>query len=308
MAIKSLKQMLLAKVESVYGTDPLPTGALNAMLVGNVKVNPLNATEIERKVLMPNFANFGKVIADVHATLDFDVEFSSSGLLGVPPAYGVLFKGCARAETIVAGTSVTYAPIDSQEQSLTFYLNIDGKQRIFKGAKGNVKAKLTPKGDPLLSFSFIGLYGPATDTPISASVLTAWKAPTGVSPQTTSASLHGLTANIADFSFDFGNKMVYRPLINSETVQFTDRATTGSITIEETSVATKDWDSVLRTGAVGGFTLLHGTVVGSKIYIQCPAVQLHGMSSSEADNIEMLQFNMAMQSSAGNDELTIAYL
>lgn len=308
MALKSLKQMLWAKPEAVYGTDPLPTGALNAMLVSNVKVNPLNATEIERKVLTPNFSNFGKIIADIHSTLDFDVELSPSGALGVAPAYGVLFKGCARSETIVAGTSVTYAPIDSGEQSLTFYLNIDGKQRIFKGAKGNVKAKLSPKGDPLLSFSFIGLYGQASDTPIGIATTTNWRAPIGVSPLTTSVLLHGLAANVSDFSFDLGNKMVYRPLINSETVQFTDRATTGSITIEDTSVATKDWDSVVRNATLGSFALMHGTVAGSKIQINAPAVQLHGMSSAEADNIEMLQFGMAMQSVAGNDELTIVYL
>ena len=308
MALKSLKQMLWAKPEAVYGIDPLPTGALNAMLVSNVKINPLNATEIERKVLMPNFSNFGKIIADIHATIDFDVEFSPSGALGVAPAYGVLFKGCARAETIVAATSVTYAPIDSLEQSLTFYLNIDGKQRIVRGAKGNVKAKLSPKGDPMLSFSFIGLYGAATDTPIGVATVTAWKAPIGVSPQNTSGTLHGFAANMADFSFDLGNKMVYRPLINSESVQFIDRATTGSITIEETSIFTKDWDSIIRNGTLGAFTLMHGTVAGSKIQINAPAVQLYGMSSSEKDNIEMLQFGMAMQSVTGNDELTIVYL
>lgn len=308
MAFKSLRQMLWAKPEGAYSVDPVPTGALNALMVGNVKVNPLNATEIERKVLTNNFSNLGKVIADIHATLDFDVELSPSGALGVAPAYGVLFKGCAMSETVAAGVSVTYSLIDSLEQSLTFYLNVDGKRRVMRGAKGNVKGKLSPKGDPMLSFSFVGLYGPATDTVMSASTLSAFKAPLGVSPLNTSAQLHALSLNIADFSFDVGNKMVYRPLINSESVQFIDRNASGSITFEDTTVATKDWDGVVINGTAGAFTLTHGTVAGSKIQIAAPAVQLHGMQLSEADNIEMLQFGMAMKSVSGNDELSITYL
>lgn len=308
MAFKSLKQLLWAKPEVTYGVDPTPTGVLNALLVSNVKISPLNATEIERKQVSNNFSNFGKVIADVHATISFDVELSPSGTLGVAPAYAVLYKGCAMSETIAAGVSVTYSLVDANEQSLTFYLNVDGKRRVVKGAKGSVKAKLSPKGDPMLSFSFIGLYGAATDTAMAASTLSAFKAPLGISPLNTSATLHGLNLNIADFNFDLGNKMVYRALINSESVQFTDRVVTGSITFEDTTVAIKDWDTVVRNAVTGAFSLTHGTVAGNKVQINAPVVQLHGMQLSEADNIEMLQMNMVMLSTAGNDELSIVYL
>lgn len=308
MAFKSLKQLLWAKPELTYGVDPTPTGVLNALLVSNVKINPLNATEIERKQVTNNFSNLGKVIADVHATITFDIELSPSGALGVAPAYAVLYKGCAMAETIAVGASVSYSPVDSQEQSLTFYLNVDGKRRIVRGAKGSFKAKLSPKGDPMLSFSYIGMYGAATDTAMAASTLTAFKTPLGVSPLNTSAQLHGLNLNIADFNFDLGNKMVYRALINSESVQFIDRTVTGSITFEDTAVAIKDWDTTVRNAATGAFVLTHGTVAGSKVQINAPVVQLHGMQLSEADNIEMLQMSMAMLSTVGNDELSIVYL
>ena len=113
MAIRSLKQVLLAKPEITYATDPVPTGAANAMLVSNVKLNPLNATEIDRKVVTPYFSNLGKVIADTHVTIDFDVEIAASGVLGTAPAWGTLMKGCALAETVVAATSVTYSPVST---------------------------------------------------------------------------------------------------------------------------------------------------------------------------------------------------
>ena len=308
MAIRSLKQVLLAKTEVTYATYSSPTSAANAMLVSNVKINPLNATEIDRKVITPYFSNQGKVIADTHVTIDFDVEIAASGVLGTAPAWGMLMKGCALAETIVAATSVTYSPVSAAEQSLSLYLNIDGRLRIITGCRGNVKAKFSVKGSPLWSFSFIGLSRAAVDAAIPAAALGAFKQPLGVAPGVTTATLHGLAANIADFSFDVGNKMVYRPLINNESVQMTDRTTTGSITLEDVAVATKDFYTICKKATPGAFTLLHGITAGQKVQINGPVTQLHAMQLSEADNIEMLQMNMAFLSNAGNDEFSIVCL
>jgi len=305
MAIRSLKQVLLAKTEVTYDTTATVNGLVDAMLVSNVKFNPLNATEIDRKVITPYFSNQGKVIADTHATIDFDVEIAASGVLGTAPAWGMLMKGCALAETIVAATSVTYSPVSAGEQSLTLYLNIDGKRCMITGCRGNVKAKFSAKGDPLWSFSFIGLLRTIVDSMIPTIALGAFKQPLGVAPGVTTATLHGLAANIADFSFDVGNKMVYRPLINNESVQMTDRTTTGSITLEDVAVATKDFYTICKNATPGAFALLHGITAGQKVRISCPVTQLHAMQLSEADNIEMLQMNMAFLSKAGNDEFSI---
>jgi len=310
MSLRSLKQLLLAKVEAVYNVDPTPTAALNAILVSNVKLNPLNATEVDRKAIMPYLGSLGKIIADTHVTLDFDVELSPSGAAGTAPGWSPLMLGCAMAETIVAATSVTYSPISSGEKSLTLYLNIDGKQRVIKGARGNVKAKVSPKGVAMLSFSFIGLYSPAADVVMPAGAsYSAFKAPLAVNPENTTLSLHGFVAPVSDFSFDAGVKNTYRPLINSDSVVFTDRATTGSVTLEDNLVATKDWDAIVKNATVGALSLTHGRVAGKIVQINAPAVQLHGMQTSEADNIEMLQFNLVFQpTTAGNDDFSIVCL
>ena len=305
MPLRSLKQLLLAKTEVTYGLDPVPTGALNAILVSNVKLNPLSATEVERKALMSYIGNLGKIIADFHVQIDFDVEIAASGTLGTAPAWGVLMKGCALSETIVATTSVTYAPISTGDQSLTLYLNIDGKNRIITGAKGTFKTKLSPKGIPMLSFTFTGLYNAATDVVQTAGVYTAFKAPLPVNKLNTTMTIAGLSAPVSDFNFDIGNKIVYRNLINSEYVGFIDRATTGSVTVEENLVATKDWDAIVKNATLNALAFTHGTVAGQKVQINAPAVQLHGMQTSEADNYEMLQFNMAFIPVGGNDEFTI---
>ena len=49
--------VVLAKVESTYGTDSTPTGTANSMLVSNLSINPLNAGNVDR-------ALFARVLAD----------------------------------------------------------------------------------------------------------------------------------------------------------------------------------------------------------------------------------------------------
>lgn len=307
MAIRSKQQLLLAKPEITYGVDAAPTGLLNAMLVSNVKINPLNATEVDRKVVSKNFGSFGKVIGDVHVTIGFDVELAASGTPGVAPSYGPLLKGCALAEVIAPGVSVSYSLVDSGEQSLTLYLIIGGKQRIIRGARGSFKTKMSAKGEPLLSFSFVGLYTTPTDVSFPAADVSAFRAPLCVSPQNTTATLHGYTGVIADFSFDLGVKVSYLPRINAESVQVTDRVTTGSITLEDVPVAVKDFDTICRTGTSGAFVITHGQTAGNRVQISAPAVQLHAMQSSEQDNIEMLQMAMSFNRVVGNDEVVITF-
>ena len=67
MALKSKKVVLLAKIEATYGTDPLPTGAANAILVINPKLTPLTLQANARNVIRPYFSNDEKIIAGKHA-------------------------------------------------------------------------------------------------------------------------------------------------------------------------------------------------------------------------------------------------
>lgn len=308
MALKSLKQFLWAKVETSYGVDPVPVGTTDAMLVSNVKINPLNATEIERKVLATYFSHQGLVVADYHVQLDFDVEVAGAGAAGTAPKWGVLMKGCAMAETISSGVSVTYTPATNNTQSLTLYLNIDGKLRKVSGALGNMKAKFTAKGVPMMSFTFLGLYSAPVDSLLFASSVSAFLDPVGVSAINTTCSLHGVALPISDFSFDVGNKNVFRSLINLQSVVFTDRAATGSVVMEDVLVATKAFDAICIAGTTGALALTHGTVAGNKVQFNAPSVELHKPQLSESDNIEMLTMSMAFQAVAGNDEFSIVVL
>ena len=48
MALLKRKAAILAKTESVYGTDPTPTGVANAILVSDVTINPMEMKTVDR--------------------------------------------------------------------------------------------------------------------------------------------------------------------------------------------------------------------------------------------------------------------
>lgn len=306
MSFKSLKSVLLAKVETTYGTDAIPTGAANAMLAGNVKINPMMQDMPQRKVIRPFFSNDGKFPGARHGELTFDIELAGSGAAGTAPAWGALMKGCAMSETINAGVSAAYAPVSSGEQSLSLYFNVDGVQYKMLGARGSFSMKFTHKAIPVLSFKYVGLYVAVADLAIQAPTFTAFQKPLVVNAaNTTPVTLHTFAGVFADISIDMANTNTYRNLMGLEQVVFTDRNPTGKVQLENVAIATKDFFSIVNNGTTGALSITHGQTAGNKIVIAAPAVQLSAPSLASQENVEMLDMTMDLQPSSGNDELTI---
>lgn len=100
MSLLTRNRTLLAKIESVYGTDPTPTGSANAMLVKNLEVQPLSAELVSRDLIVPYLGNSDTLIAARFATINFEVEMAGSGAAGTAPAYGPLLRACGFAQSL----------------------------------------------------------------------------------------------------------------------------------------------------------------------------------------------------------------
>lgn len=309
MAQKSKRSVLLAAIESTYGTDAVPTVAANAMLASNIKVTPMNQDMVERKNAKIYMGKQGKIPGSRHMELTFDTELAGSGTAGTAPACGVLMKACAMQETIVALTSAAYSPVSTGEQSATIYYNVDGLQYKMLGARGSFSLKFSQKGVPMISWKFVGLFGGIADVAIAAPTLTAWKDPVAfTSANSTPVTLHGLAAKFSEITLDIGNSMAFRPLIGTEDVSFGDRGATGKATFENPAIATKDFWTIINAGTLGALSLTHGQTAGNKVIVAGPSVQLSAPGLSSADNIEMLGVSMdLLPTAAGNDELTITF-
>ena len=87
---------ILAKIETTYGTDPTPTGAANAILVSNLTVNPLNATNVSRDLIRSTLGGYEQLVGTANLEASFDVELAGSSALGTAPPWGRPTSGSRR--------------------------------------------------------------------------------------------------------------------------------------------------------------------------------------------------------------------
>ena len=92
-------KLILAKIESTEGVDPVPAGA-DALLVKNVSYTPMEGNDLSRELELPYFGDQGTIPVELRATISFEVELAPSGAEGSPPQWGKLLRACAVAETI----------------------------------------------------------------------------------------------------------------------------------------------------------------------------------------------------------------
>lgn len=310
MSLLSRKRIVLAKIESTYGTDPTPAGA-NALVVTNLNFTPQEADYADRDVVRPYLGNSESLTAAVRTMIDFEVEIQGSGTAGTAPAYDCLLRSCGFSATTDAGVSVTYTPESASLESSTIYFNVDGVLHKMTGCRGTMSLGLTAKQIPRYKFTFTGLYSAVTDTSAVSPVYSGFKTPLPVTNLNTGAlTLHGATPVMSELTIDMANSIVHRTLVGgSEQVLLTDRKPTGSVTIEAGTVAAKDWFTAVKNSTLGGLDITHGTVSGYKVQISAPNVQLTQPTYSDMDGVQMLQMNMNLiPGSSGNDELTIVVL
>jgi hypothetical protein len=163
MPLLSRKRLILAKTETTYGTDSTPAGT-DAVLVRSLEVTPLESDVVSRDLIRPYYGNSDQLLANTRVRCSFEVELAGSGTAGTAPRYDALLKSCAMSATIVASTSVTYAPVSSSFSSCTIVYNVDGVQHKLTGARGTVTMNCQLGQIPTLQFEMTGIYNAPTDT------------------------------------------------------------------------------------------------------------------------------------------------
>jgi hypothetical protein len=307
MPLINRRQALLAKIETTYGTDSVPTGLADALIVRNVQSTPIEVTREARELLRPFLGNSSDVIGARFNRLRFDVEVAGSGVAGTAPKYGPLLRACGMAQVVNAGVSVVYTPISTLPESVTMYLFRDGVLHRFLGSRGSVSLRAQYRSVPLFSFDFTGFFVPVTDTALPTATYTLQATPLAFNRENTPTfALHGVSsAVIRSFSFDLANQVVYRNIINSEVVRIVDRKPTASFEIGAELMAVKNWFASVSAAELGSMNLVHGTVAGNTVQIGAPAVQLNGITEGDMDGDIMLTAAAVLQPNAGNDEISI---
>lgn len=307
MALLSRKRTILAKIETTYGTDPTPTGSANAILVRNLSITPLNAENVSRDLVRPYLGASEQLIASSYVGVEFEVEMAGSGAAGTAPAYGPLLQACGMNETVVAITSVTYAPVSSSFKSVTMYYNVDGVLHKVTGARGNVEMTINSRQIPVFKFTFTGLYNAPTDTAAPSVTYTAFQTPLAAnSDNTTGFSLFSYAGALESLNINLNNAVQYRSLIGAEDVLMTDRQVNGQVVFEAPTIATKDFFTLALGSTLGALDITHGTTAGNKVQILSSRVDVQNPTYQDQNGIHMLQVPLTfVPSTSGNDEISI---
>jgi len=311
MPINWKSKVLLFKIETVYGTDPTPTGALNAVLATQVRLSPMEGQDKNRELEMPYHGPQATIPTELSMKLAFRVEAKASGTKGTPPSFGPLLRACGMAEVIVATTSVTYSPISSGHEAGTFYLWIGGTLYKMKGARGSAKLRIDKQDIPYFEFEFTGLFAVATETAPATPDLAAQlanKPKVATSATTPTFTINAVSLVLRSFTWDFANAVETRFLIGSESVLITDRADAVNATVEAVALTTLNPYQLAIDQTTVALSLVHGTVAGKIMTVSQPALLLQRLTSIENQQniVEWPLKGLALPVS-GNDQGTIVF-
>ncbi len=314
----SRRTVILAAIESLYGTLATLTGAANAMLVSNLTINPLNAQNVSRDLIRPFFGGSEQLVGTRYVECSFDIELVGAGA-GLALPCGPLLLACGMAETLTAGIRSDYTLVSDAITSVSIEWYDDGVVHRLLGARGNVELDLVSGNRPVFKFSFTGLVGTVAAASNPTPVYTAFKTPQVVTDANTADLFLGCTHSTTGapalaggtsfpsqgLSLNLGNSVNHIPLIGGESVEITQRETTGSCQLDLTAA-----DEVTAFAAVNAATLtsvgiVHGTVVGQRTLVFMPFVQRINPSKVDLQGKRLIGYDLRVIPSAGNDEIRI---
>ncbi|MES2754880.1 MAG: phage tail tube protein [Pseudomonadota bacterium] len=306
--IKWKSKIVLAKMETVYGTDPVPTGAANAMLMTDLELRPMEGDTISRNLEQPYLGGQASLQTGIHVVLTGSVELQGSGTLGTPPGWGPLLRMCAVAEVITAATKVEYSPVTDAHESGALYFHIGPTRHIITGARGTAVLTANAQGIPTLRFTLTGLFTTPLDQAAPTIDVSLFKKPDVVSNANTPLFTIGGAAFVyRNFSFDLGNDVQRRFLVGVERIVIVDRAERIGVSVEAVPIATYNPYTIANAGTLQAIALTHGTVAGKRVKLAAAQAEQQRIAGFE-NNQNVLEWPLAfapLPTSAGNNQWKI---
>lgn len=279
------KKTLLAKIESIEGTDPTPTGAANAIQTKDLEIDPIEGEALSRNLDRDSFGSDLSTLVGKHVRLRFKVEAAGSGAAGTAPAYGVLLRACGHSETVNAAVDVRYKPIDTGVPSVHFYFKRGLVLHKCAGSRGMVKFTASKRNYGYFEFEFTALYvGPVASSAITA-VLTAFQTPVPFRAASVDCDIAGTTVGLHEISIDGGQKVEFYEHSEEESIQITDRESKFSAKFEEPEIGTHDFFADVSAGTTGAFDFTLGTVAGNIVQIVAATSQIGTLKVADVQGV-----------------------
>lgn len=285
-------RLILAKIESSYGVNAAATGTDAIRVMNDLQLSPLQMELIDRDLLYPYVGQRPRMVTQRMASVSFSFELAGSGTAGTAPRTGLFFRAAGYSETVVASTSVTYAPIGTGYESLTLDVHHGGKRHRLLGVRGEVSVELKTSAIPVGKFEGMGFYVVPTDVANPSQTYTAQADPVFVgSDNTTPVSVYSYAACMESFTFKSGRspKFHQRAGCTKEIRIDADRKPEGEILIEAPTITQKNYFADASAQTAGTISWTHGTVAGNIVSFTGSNCSLGDPAYEDTEGVEMLK-------------------
>jgi hypothetical protein len=304
-----INEAIYVETQSAHGTPATPTTS-NAVLCSNLNFSFTDARMHDRSAIVKNTKG---TLAQIHGgmlgQLTFDVDLKGSGTAGTAPEYNDLLVCSGMAETVVASTSVTYAPATSGQKYLTIYFMQDGVRRILEDAVCTWSLTLETGAPGKFSFTVIGHLGTASDTAFGAGTYQASVPPV---VKCNAFTIGGYSADITALSLDRGNNIVKPASMSAADgfgqIRIANWDITGSFDALATTLATNDWVGDWEAGtsmALSSGTI--GSTAGNRIALSAPAVSYRAVAYADREAERAYENTFACAEDSGDDEISLVF-
>lgn len=307
-AMRKKNQLILAKIESVYDTDPTPSAVTDSILAIDPKIKE-EVNPVRRPAQVGSLSRIASVAGEKFASVSFKIEMKGSGTAGTAPRIGVLLRACGFSQTIVSSTSVTYKPLSATYESCTLYIYIDGRLHIVTGCRGDVK--FTSEAGQMMTaeFTFKGRYADPTLSALPTPTLETTNPQVCKSCQFTYNSRTTLIVKSA--LLELNNTVAPRPSMSDANAiagfEITDRDP--MLTIDPESIIETSYN--FRGDALGGnlrqISFVVGASAGNILTTTVPKFNPYWPEYEDRDEILVEKIKGECCKDSGNDEISLAF-
>jgi len=309
--------VILAKAETTEGTDSVPTGASNALLVANCTIDPWISQNAKRDLVRGYFGGSQELVGPGYVRVAFDIELAGAGTATTAPPWSALMLACGYAGT--AGASwYEHNPVSTfgASSSASIYYYLDGELHKLLGARGSWEMSGMVGERPVLRFTFIGKDGGVTAAANATPTLTAWQTPVVVSNDNSgqiklggsysSGAISGGTGYThKGLSLSSGNAVQFQPLVGTETVPITQREIKGQAALDLTAAQVASFHTDIKANTTTTFSWQHGSAAGNIVIFYGPVVQRVDPAIENLNGQALRGMGLRFCPSSGNDELKI---
>ncbi|MGK2926109.1 MAG: hypothetical protein ACSLE2_10850 [Lysobacterales bacterium] len=273
---------LLLKLEGTYGTDPVPVGATDSILISNGRIR-FSANKLVRELDRAYFGGRPFILTGRQAFVEFDIELMGAAAAGGSSPNWPVLRATGHAETLVAVTSAAYNPVSVGFESVTAYFFIPSadasgaRRHVISGIHGTITFNQSINNYGRGRVVLTGQEAVMTDNAFPAQTLTAFQDPVAITNGTWSVTVDPAGAaplfavDCVELELAQGGRVQLYETSEQQRVAITARDTQGFMRIMSPALADVDFfalsaahtrvniQSVVTGGAGKNTTLSIGT-------------------------------------------------